>query len=261
MKMFFNGLQFKLISKSIGLIDFCGFVRVFSGGGLLSDEELAEKTAFCCASSYCIDFRDKVEGSKLKYLSYAQSGDNLEIVQANNLISVSSGIKAEKSGALKIKSVINNLCGKNVTVGNVTAFKAGGFCSDDLFICGADDLSPIKKQNEKFCLSALFRARNKINAEILNEVLGESGIKNTNKWVLFDKNRGVYLAFCYDDGGSGWELLPDGNYAVLKANGKTSGGGEVELTPEGGEFVSRVFIISQARSAEEALFKTQAVSC
>lgn len=252
--MFFNGLQFKLIEKSIGLTEFCGFTRC-ENNNAKDGEVFARKTAFCGAQSFC----GTIEGKSLKYLSYAQSGNSLEVVQANNLISVSTGVKADKSGALKIRNVINNVYGYPVTIGDVTLFSAGGFNLNGSYICGESSLSLLKNKN--FALKNLLSENKNVTPEILNERLKTLGLPSDDKWVFFDENLKLYLAFCYEDLGDGWQFYVDGGNLCFYSSGETNGDKkeQIILNANGGEYVSRTFIVAAASAATEAVQSLKAV--
>lgn len=254
MRMFFNGLQFRLIEKSIGLTEFCGFTRCENDNGDSADI-FADKTAFCSAQSFC----GSIEGKKLKYLSYAQSGALLEVVQANNLISVSTGVKADKLGALKISNVINNVYSYPVTLGDITVLTVGGFSLKNTYICCANDLSLLK--NSDFALETLIGLYKKVTPETLSLHLEKLGLPSDNKWVFYDQNARLYLAFCYEDLKGGWEFFLNENEICFISDGKLKGDGEIMLNPNGGEYVSRTLVVAVDTSAEEAVNKLNAVFC
>lgn len=254
MKMFFNGLQFRLIEKSIGLTEFCGFTRCESDQSGSSDI-FAARTAFCGAQSFC----GSLEGKKLKYLSYAQSGNSLEVVQANNLISLSTGVKADKCGALKIRNVINNVYSYPVTLGDITVLAVGGFSLKNTYICCAKDLSLLKKHD--FALENLIGIYKKVTPEILSFHLEKLGLPSDNKWVFYDQNARLYLAFCYEDLKGGWKFFLNENDLCFTSDGKTIGDGQIMLNPNGGEYVSRTLIVAADTTAEEAVNKMNAVFC
>lgn len=95
MKMNFRGLQFERIGNKIYLVNFCGFAGCKDSG----KKELFDFCEIQIAGQNHAEhagakWLHSSETAKLKYISYAETENMLEIVQSDDLVSVTTHFEA-----------------------------------------------------------------------------------------------------------------------------------------------------------------------
>jgi hypothetical protein len=95
MKMNFKGLNFELIDNRIYLTDCFGMAHVNEGQEKRYFDFVEVQIAGENHSSHCgAKLFQSSEWGKLKYISYSDMGDQLEIVQSSKLVSVVTHFQA-----------------------------------------------------------------------------------------------------------------------------------------------------------------------
>ena len=129
MKMKFKGLNFELIDNRIFLTDCFGFANAKGGEKkryfdfvevqIAGENHSAHGGAKMFQSS---------EWGKLKYIEYSDTGNELTIVQASKLISVTTHFQAyEDTNTIRVWNVITNLTDNPITLEHVSSFLCYGF--------------------------------------------------------------------------------------------------------------------------------------
>lgn len=124
MKMNFKGLQFELIGDKIYLVDYCGFAgckdaqkkRLFDFCEVqIAGENHAEHAG---AKQF-----HSSETAKLKYISYAETEDELQIVSCSNLVSVTTHFQSYKDcNVIRVWNTVNNVSDHPVILEHVSSF-------------------------------------------------------------------------------------------------------------------------------------------
>lgn len=130
MKMNFRGLQFERIGDKIYLVDFC----CFAGCGDPAKKKLFD---FCevqvagrnhAEHAGAKQFHSS-ETARLKYISYAETENTLEIVQSSDLVSVTTHFEAYPDcNVVRVWNTVNNLTDKPIVLEHVSSFVLYGIC-------------------------------------------------------------------------------------------------------------------------------------
>lgn len=131
MKMQFHGLQFERVGEKIYLVKFGDFAGC-------QDPETKYLFDFCevqiagqnhAEHAGAKQFHSS-ETAKLKYISYAETENALEIVQSSDLISVTTHFESYPDcNTLRVWNTVNNLTEKPLVLEHVSSFVLYGFCN------------------------------------------------------------------------------------------------------------------------------------
>lgn len=130
MKMNFRGLQFERIGNKIYLVNFCGFAGCQDPG----KKELFDFCEIQIAGQNHAEHAGakqlhSSETAKLKYISYAETENMLEIVQSDDFVSVTTHFEAYPDcRTLRMWNTVNNLTDKPLIIEHVSSFVLYGLC-------------------------------------------------------------------------------------------------------------------------------------
>ena len=129
MKMKFKGLNFELIDNRIFLTDCFGFANAKGGEKKCYFDFVEVQIAGENHSAHGgAKMFQSSEWGKLKYIEYSDMGNELTIVQASKLISVTTHFQAyEDTNTIRVWNVITNLTDNPITLEHVSSFLCYGF--------------------------------------------------------------------------------------------------------------------------------------
>ena len=129
MKMHFKGLEFALVGGKIVLTD-CFGTAVCKDAEKLPNFNFVElQIAGENHASHCgAKMFESSEWSKLKYISYSETQNKLEIVQASELVSVATHFEAyDDTDVLRVWNTVTNMTDKPITLEHISSFVCCGF--------------------------------------------------------------------------------------------------------------------------------------
>ena len=128
MIMNFKGLNFELINGRIFLTDCFGMAKAKEGDDKtyydFAEVQIAGEnhSAHCGAKMF-----QSSEWGKLKYISYSDTGNRLEIVQASKLVSVATHFEAyEDTKTIRVWNTVTNISDEPITLEHVSSFLCYG---------------------------------------------------------------------------------------------------------------------------------------